>query len=82
MIDPQPTGNWGPMTILEARPEHTSVNDTLGLVASGRVARECGVQIAMIDLFCRRGANPGRRFVAGDLRQFQAFELLAFGAGP
>ena len=30
----------------------------LALVASGRVPRECGVQVALIDLLCARGAEP------------------------
>ena len=34
------------------------VNSALGLVASGRVARESGVQTALIDLLCDRGADP------------------------
>lgn len=32
---------------------------TLGLVATGRVPRECGVQIPLIDLLCDRGAAAG-----------------------
>ncbi len=32
---------------------------TLGLVASGRTSRECGVQIEMIDLLIDAGATPG-----------------------
>ncbi|HMH20147.1 MAG TPA: ankyrin repeat domain-containing protein [Puia sp.] len=32
---------------------------TLGLVATGRIPRECGVQIAMIDLLIDEGARPG-----------------------
>lgn len=32
---------------------------TLGLVATGRIPRECGVQIAMIDLLIDAGAKPG-----------------------
>ena len=35
-----------------------SIRSALGLVASGRVARECGVQLALIDLFCSYGADP------------------------
>ncbi|MES2112867.1 MAG: ankyrin repeat domain-containing protein [Bacteroidota bacterium] len=31
----------------------------LGLVATGRIPRECGVQIEMIDLFIDEGAKPG-----------------------
>lgn len=34
------------------------VSETLGLVCSGQVSRECGVQGAMIDLLCAHGADP------------------------
>ena len=34
------------------------MNETLGLVSTGRVPRECGVQIDLIDLFCDRGCDP------------------------
>ena len=33
---------------------------TLGLVATGRIPRECGVQIALIDLLIDEGAKTGR----------------------
>jgi Ankyrin repeats (3 copies) len=32
---------------------------TLGLVATGRIPRECGVQIALMDLLMDEGATPG-----------------------
>jgi len=35
------------------------VDYTLGLVATGRIPRECGVQIAMMDLLIYAGARPG-----------------------
>ena len=38
---------------------HKQINYTLGLVATGRVPRECGVQIAMMDLLIDAGASPG-----------------------
>jgi hypothetical protein len=41
-----------------ARVDRASVESTLSLVSSGRVARECGVQIALIDLLCDYGADP------------------------
>jgi ankyrin repeat protein len=34
------------------------LNETLILVATGSIARECSVQIPLIDLLCRRGADP------------------------
>src|SRR5262249_10996570 len=35
-----------------------AVESTLSLVSSGRVPRECGVQIALINLLCDYGAEP------------------------
>ena len=43
--------------ILAAGAERSAVNETLGLVCSGRVPRECGVQLELIDLLCDRGAE-------------------------
>lgn len=46
-------------TVLDAgaRAETSSVNATLALVASGRIPRECGVQVALVDLLCDYGAD-------------------------
>ncbi len=44
--------------ILAAGVEQAAINETLGLVVSGRVPRECGVQTALIDLLCDYGADP------------------------
>ena len=46
--------------ILDAGPELSAIDDTLMLVATGRVPRECGVQIPLIRLLCDRGADPNR----------------------
>lgn len=43
--------------ILDARPDRSAVNETLGLVCSGRVARECRVQVPLIELLCNDGAD-------------------------
>jgi ankyrin repeat protein len=43
-----------------ARDDRATVDETLGLVCSGRVPRECGVQIPLIDLLCDYGADPNR----------------------
>jgi hypothetical protein len=43
-----------------AKNDRTTLDETLGLVCSGRVPRECGVQIALIDLLCDYGADPNR----------------------
>jgi len=40
------------------RTNQSVLNETLGLVCSGRIARECGVQIQLIDLLCDSGADP------------------------
>ncbi len=40
-----------------ARTDPVAVNETLALTASGRVARESGQQVALIDLLCRYGAD-------------------------
>jgi hypothetical protein len=40
-----------------ARKDTAALNSTLELVASGRVVRECGVQIPLIDLLCEAGAD-------------------------
>lgn len=44
--------------ILEAGVEQSALNNTLGLVVTGCVPRECGVQIRLIDLLCDGGADP------------------------
>jgi len=46
--------------ILEAgaKKDRAMLNGTLGLVCTGRVPRECGVQIPLIDLLCDYGADP------------------------
>jgi hypothetical protein len=45
--------------ILDAGTDKAALNETLGLVSSGAVARECRVQIPLIDLLCDHGAYPG-----------------------
>ena len=44
--------------ILNAGVAQASLNETLGLVSTGSVPRECHVQIPLIDLLCDRGADP------------------------
>jgi len=44
--------------ILDAGQTPEFVRYTLGLVCSGRIARECGVQVPLIDLLCDYGADP------------------------
>jgi hypothetical protein len=42
-----------------ARTDRLAMDSTLSLVCSGRVARECGVQLLLIRLLCKYGANAG-----------------------
>jgi ankyrin repeat protein len=71
-------------TLLDAgaRLERRGVDATLGLVASGRVPRECGAQIPLIDLLCDYGADPGGAMEAalghGELEAVEA--LIRRGA--
>jgi hypothetical protein len=44
--------------ILDAGPSQAALNETLMLVATGSVARECSMQIPLIDLLCDHGADP------------------------
>jgi hypothetical protein len=44
--------------ILDARPGQSEVNETLMLVATGSVSRECRVHLPLIDLLCDHGADP------------------------
>src|SRR6266702_386729 len=46
-------------TILDAGVERTALNETLMLVATGSVPRECGLQIPLIEFLCDHGAEPG-----------------------
>jgi peptide-methionine (S)-S-oxide reductase len=42
-----------------AESRQTQIDYALGLVTSGQVSRECGVQLALIDLLVEAGADPG-----------------------
>ena len=59
-----------------------ALNATLGLVCSGRVARECGVQQPLIELLCEHGATPDSAMlvalVHGEFTAAQA--LIQLGA--
>ena len=43
--------------ILDAGVERSAVDDTLALICSGRISRECRMQLPLIDLLCDRGAD-------------------------
>jgi len=70
--------------ILEAgaRTDQAALDSTLGLVCSGSVPRECGVQIQLIRLLCRYGANAASAMGAAISHgEFAAAdELLRCGA--
>ena len=44
--------------ILDSGVEPSARNETLMLVATGSVPRECGLQLPLIDLLCDHGADP------------------------
>lgn len=44
--------------VLDAGTTQSALDETLMLVASSNVARECGVQLPLIDLLCDYGADP------------------------
>jgi hypothetical protein len=63
--------------LLDAGAERAALDETLGLVATGRVARESGVQIPLIDLLCDRGADPdGALQAAIGHGEFEAAQAL------
>ncbi|MBV9404985.1 MAG: ankyrin repeat domain-containing protein [Acidobacteriaceae bacterium] len=68
--------------ILDAGAPVSAVNETLGLVATGRVARECNVQTQLINLLCDHGADPNGAIEAAALHQeMESVEaLIARGA--
>ncbi|MBV8515650.1 MAG: ankyrin repeat domain-containing protein [Acidobacteria bacterium] len=44
--------------LLDAGAERSAINETLTLVVTGRIVRERGVQVALINLLCDFGADP------------------------
>jgi len=58
-----------------AKNDRAMLDDTLGLVCSGRVPRECGVQIPLIELLCDYGADPNRG-MPGVHGEFEAAHAL------
>ena len=70
--------------LLQAGPDHDSINETLGLVSSGRVPRECKVQLPLIDLLCRHRAEPESALHTAIIHgEFEAVrQLIRCGAHP
>jgi hypothetical protein len=63
--------------ILDAGPEQSALNETLMLVATGSVPRECRLQIPLIDLLCERGADPDSAIHATAVHnEFEALHSL------
>jgi ankyrin repeat protein len=63
--------------ILAAGVEASTLNETLALVSTGSVSRECGVQLPLINLLCDRGANPGSAIHGAALHgEFDAVNVL------
>ena len=65
-----------------AERDKSALNKTLELVATGRVARECGVQLRLLDLLCERGADPNSAIHGAGLHgEAEAVDtLLGLGA--
>lgn len=68
--------------IIDAGANKASINATLGLVASGRIARECNLQKPLIELLCNQGADPEAALLAAlGHGEFEAVDaLIASGA--
>ncbi|MGA8301918.1 MAG: ankyrin repeat domain-containing protein [Terriglobales bacterium] len=57
--------------------DKTELNQTLMLVATGSVARECRQQTLLIDLLCDRGADPGSAIeIAAVLGEIESLRAL------
>lgn len=72
--------------ILEAgaKENHRAINETLGLVSTGRVTRECNVQDQLIDLLTSYGADPNLALQSAVAHgEFEAANsLIRKGAAP
>jgi hypothetical protein len=68
--------------ILDAGPSESAQNETLMLVSTGSVPRECRMQLPLIDLLCDHGADPNSAIQAaalhGELEAVNA--LIGHGA--
>ncbi len=63
--------------ILDAGAEQSALNETLMLVATGSVPRECRMQLPLIDLLCDRGADPNSAIHAAVLHgEMEAVDAL------
>jgi ankyrin repeat protein len=88
--NPVRSGNLPPnvceiaQAIIDAGAPRGAIAKTLGLAASGRVARECGVQAELLELLVRNGADPTPALDAaiGEGEWAAAETLLRLGARP
>lgn len=63
--------------ILDAGPSQSAQNETLMLVSTGSVPRECRAQLPLIDLLCDNGADPNSAVQATALHgEFEAVNAL------
>ena len=62
---------------LNANAAQSAIDETLGLVSTGRVPRECGVQIPLIELLCNHRADPNRAMLPAVAHgEFEAVHAL------
>ncbi|MGA3046668.1 MAG: ankyrin repeat domain-containing protein [Terracidiphilus sp.] len=63
--------------VIEAGTEPSALNETLALVCSGSVPRECRMQLPLIDLLCDYGADPNTALGSAVAQgEFQAVDAL------
>jgi hypothetical protein len=69
--------------ILDAGTQQSALDETLTLIATGRVPRECGVQLPLIHLLCDYGADPaGALHAATAHGEFEAVTALIQRGAP
>jgi hypothetical protein len=71
--------------ILEAgaKADQDALNETLGLVSSGCVPRQCRMQILLIDLLCAYGAEPASAVLAAlGEQELEAVDALRRNGAP
>jgi hypothetical protein len=69
--------------ILDAGPAQSPKNETLMLVSTGSVPRECRVQLQLINLLCDYGANPNSAAQAAALHgELEAVNVLISRGAP
>jgi Ankyrin repeats (3 copies) len=69
--------------ILDAGPTQSAKNETLMLVSTGSVPRECRVQLQLINLLCDYGANPNSAAQAAALHgELEAVNALISRGAP